>query len=421
MHGRHGVCRAETQNQLPPFQWQTTTCHLVGGNNHMNIIKTGEYYRIFDDGIQVGRTLDAASYEVVFIPNQGFFLKLAKVSDARETRVYGRMNERIEKVIRSYNLASKNMGVILSGAKGIGKSLFARLISARAIEEGLPVIMVNEYFDGLPQFLASIDQKCMVLFDEFDKNFFNPSRETDDHTSVQDAFLTLFDGVYEGRKLFVITANSLGRLSEFLVNRPGRFRYHIRFSYPNEEEIRQFLDDKLGNAADARAIDEVVKFSTIVPLSYDCLTAIAAELEMGESFESCLEMLNIINVTGSHYYSGLVRFEGGEELRVDWVGSYNFFDKNSDSCAIRLEVSALKGMRFVQIGSLAMRQGSVRQSGKFLQDGSIVIPYDDGCGFKWQAKRPEKGKKIDPAFAKPLELVLMSSDGYRQVSFKDLV
>ena len=119
------------------------------------------------------------------------------------------------------------------------------------------------------------------------------------------------------------------------MNRPGRFRYHIRFSYPDEDEIRQFLVDKLGEKASAKEIDDVVKFSTIVPLSYDCLTAIAAELAMGESFESSLDVLNIINVTGSHYYNGLVRFEGGEELRTDWVGSRNFFDKSSDLPARR--------------------------------------------------------------------------------------
>ncbi len=386
----------------------------------MNIIKTGEYYRVFDDGIKVGRQLDAATYEVVFIRNEGFFLKAAKAPDVSGTSVYGRLNERIDKVLRSYRASTRNLGVILSGAKGIGKSLFAKLLSLKVVEEGIPVIMVNEYFDGLPQFLASIDQKCMVLFDEFDKNFFNPSRETEDHTSVQDSFLTLFDGVYASNKLFVITANSLGRLSEFFVNRPGRFRYHIRFSYPDETEIRQFLSDKLGAEAGAE-IDEVAKFSTIVPLSYDCLTAIAAELAMGESFESSLEILNIVNVTGSHYYSGLVRFEGGEEVRVDWVGNRNFFDKTCDSCALQLEVNTLKGMRWLTVGSLAMRQGDVRRVGRFLQDGSIVVPYDGGKNFRWSAKRPGKGEKPDPSYAQPSELVLVSNDGYRQISFKDLV
>ncbi len=387
----------------------------------MNIITTGEYCRIFGDDVKVGRELEAGAYEVVFSPDQGFFLKVVKKPDVGQITVYGRMNDRIDKVFRCYHASERNTGVILSGAKGIGKSLFAKLVSLRAIDDGLPVVMVNKYFSGLPQFLASIDQKCVVLFDEFDKNFFDPSSDTEDHTAVQDSLLTLFDGVYSGHKLFIITANSLGRLSDFLVNRPGRFRYHIRFSYPDETEIRQFLSDKLGDSADGKEIDEVVKFSTLVPLSYDCLTAIAAELAMGETFDSSLEVLNIVNVTGSHYYSGIVRFESGEEVRVDWVGSHNFFDKSCDSCALQLEVRALKGMRFVTVGSIAMRQGDVRRFGKFLQDGSIVIPYDGGTSFRWSSRRAEKGSKPDPSFATPTELVLLSGDGYRQISFKELV
>ena len=126
-------------------------------------------------------------------------------------------------------------------------------------------------------------------------------------------------------------------------------------------------------------------------------------------------------MTGSHYYSGLLRFEGGEEVRVDWVGSHNFFDKSCDSCALQLEIRALKGMRFVVVGSIVMRQGDVRRYGKFLQDGSIVIPYDGGKSFRWSAKRAEKSSKPDPDFAKPSELVLFSGDGYRQISFKELV
>lgn len=389
--------------------------------DQMNVIKSGGLFRIVGDDVEVGNRLAPATYEVVFIQNQGFFLQNVKVEESRETVVYGRLNERVEKVFRSYRTATRNLGVILSGAKGIGKSLFAKLISRKTVEEGLPVVMVNDYFAGLPQFLASIEQECLVLFDEFDKNFFNPSSETEDHTSLQDSFLTLFDGVYASRKLFVITANSLNRLSEFLVNRPGRFRYHIRFSYPDETEIRQFLSDKLGNSAAAKDIDEVVKFSTLVPLSYDCLTAIAEELAAGEDFESSLEILNIVNVTGSHYYTGLVRFESGEEARVDWIGSRNFFDKNYDSCAIQLDVSALKGVRCVTVGSVAMRQGDVRRFGTFLQDGSIVVPYEDGKNFRWSAKRAEKGAKRDPAYEKPAEFVLVSNDGYRQISFKDLV
>jgi hypothetical protein len=385
----------------------------------MNIIKTGEYYRIFGNGVQVGKVLSPAMYEVVFVKNDGFYLRATPNPVVQIGKVYGRMTERIEKVLKSYALSQRNLGVILSGAKGIGKSLFAKLISLRAIDEGLPVIMVNQYYEGLPQFLASIEQRCMVLFDEFDKNFFDPSRETEDHTAVQDSFLTLFDGVYASNKLFVITANSLGRLSEFLINRPGRFRYHLRFTYPDEAEIRQFLKDQLGEAANPEEVDNVVKFSTMVPLSYDCLTAIASELALGESFDACLEVLNILNVTGYHYYSARVRFASGEELQQRWVGQHNFFDKSRDAMYLNIDLEGISGTQEVELGTLLMKCGDVRKCGTFLQDGSIVIPYENGRNFRW-VQKSSKGRQLDERYKTPIELILESGSGHRQVSFKDL-
>ena len=102
----------------------------------MNIIRMGEVYRVFDNGIEVSRTLGAGTYEVGFSMQQGFFLNSVRMPDVGKMKVYGKMNERIEKVMRGFSIADKNLGVILSGEKGIGKSLFAKLVSIRAVAEG---------------------------------------------------------------------------------------------------------------------------------------------------------------------------------------------------------------------------------------------------------------------------------------------
>lgn len=390
----------------------------------MNIIRMGEVYRVFDNGIEVSKELKAGTYEVGFSMQQGFYLSSVRLPDVGKMKVYGRMNDRIEKVMRSFSLVDRNLGVILSGAKGIGKSLFAKLVSFRAVASGLPVILVNEYFSGLPQFLTSIEQRCVVLFDEFDKNFFNASRDTENPTAVQDSFLTLFDGVYASNKLFVITANDLNKLSEFLINRPGRFRYHIRFAYPDEREIREFLEDQLGEQVAKKEIDDVVKFATVVPLSYDCLTAIAAELNMSDSFAESLEVLNIINVTGKHYYHGCVRFEKGEVHQLDYVGSIDFFDKTYDDHYLSLIVTVNDGTLSRNVGRIVVRQGDVRKYGKFHHDGTIVIPYEAGKTFKWTSVRNVRRKSDEPmhvAVGRPRELVLMANGANQQVSYSEIL
>ena len=87
---------------------------------------------------------------------------------------------------------------------------------------------------------------------------------------------------------------------DYLVNRPGRFHYHFRFAYPSHREITEYLQDKL-NPEFYSEIEEVVKFSSKVNLNYDCLRAIAFELNMGIPFEEAITDLNILNLRNQNY------------------------------------------------------------------------------------------------------------------------
>ena len=81
----------------------------------------------------------------------------------------------------------------------------------QALKKFLPVIFVNSYVPGVADYIASIKQPVVVVFDEFDKTFSNKDEENDCQTEM----LTLFDGIYPGKKLFVITCNNINHLNEF--------------------------------------------------------------------------------------------------------------------------------------------------------------------------------------------------------------
>ena len=149
---------------------------------------------------------------------------------------------------------------------------------------GLPVIYVNEASPNLGDYIDSIPTECMILFDEFDKTFSSSYKQND--------LLSLFDGTSRNKKLFVITCNNLDNLSSFLVNRPGRFHYHICFKYPTSEDIVKYLKDKLDEKYWGE-IPKVVKRATAIKTNYDTLRAIAYELQQGWSFEEAIEDLNI--------------------------------------------------------------------------------------------------------------------------------
>ena len=282
----------------------------------MKVIKTGGSFNVHDDNLVVLDQLPVGTYEVNFDPRAGYSLVSCECKEVNE-KVYGVHTEKVEKILSSFEKFSRNLGVILSGDKGIGKSLTAKLITQRGMELGIPVIIINSYTPGIAGYLASIKQEVIVLFDEFDKTF--NSGRSNDMGDPQTEMLTLFDGLTSGKKLFVVTCNDLHNLNDFLVNRPGRFHYHLRFDYPSATEIEQYLKDCIPEEMYGE-IEAVVAFSRKVALNYDCLRAIAFELSQGISFDEAITDLNIININRETYVAIAV-FEDGstekKEVRID--------------------------------------------------------------------------------------------------------
>lgn len=137
----------------------------------MKIIENGTTYSVYGDGLVVLDNLPPAVYKVCFAQFQGFFLEKQSDLEVKEEKIYGIHEAKADKVLCRFQSSRKNLGAILSGSKGIGKSLFARVLANKAIEVGMPVILVSEYIPGMENFIDSIKSEAMVLFDEFDKTF----------------------------------------------------------------------------------------------------------------------------------------------------------------------------------------------------------------------------------------------------------
>lgn len=347
----------------------------------MNLVKTGTKFRIFDSSVEAVTNLAPGAYEVGSAQFEGIFLRSCEMPVLRDEKVYGDHERKLDKVFGTYSKhKDRNLGVILSGDKGIGKTLFAKMASHRAAKLGLPVVYVNDYFDGLAGFMAKITQDCMVVFDEFDKNFCSNSREAVDVTACQDALLSMFDGVYAGHKLFVITCNDLGKVSDFLVNRPGRFRYHIRFDYPSGDEVVQYLKDKLGAKANDTQIEAVRKFTSLVPLTYDCLSAVADELADGETFKSAMSMLNIVRLDEDSDYSVYFNFKVNGEAHTCLLDSHETFDlfsPDGDWQERQYNVHAYgpnrEDIRKFYFGSVAFDQADLRKFCEVSRDGRLYL------------------------------------------------
>lgn len=274
----------------------------------MHIVESDKRYRIFNNAITTYDQLPPKTYRVDYDPETRIFSLLeAHDFEIPETKIYGQHLDKVKKVLNSMDKMNRNLGVILSGDKGIGKSLFSKCLGLKARKKGIPVILVNEYHEGIANFLEEIEQTVMILFDEYDKTFDEKKH------NCQAEMLSLFDGVSAGKKLFVITCNEIQSLSQYLINRPGRFHYHFRFLYPTADEIRDYMEDKLDKQY-YDEIENVIAFSVRMNLNYDCLRSIAFELNNGLKFQEAINDLNIIRISQYKNIKIIVEFENQATL-----------------------------------------------------------------------------------------------------------
>lgn len=199
-------------------------------------------------------------------------------------KLYGNTSQRAERILNTFNDRPNSTGVMLAGEKGSGKSLLAKTLSIEGARQGIPTIVINQPWTGdkFNKFMQDIEQPCIVLFDEFEKVYDNDDQE---------AALTLLDGVFPSKKLFVITCNDKWRVNEHMRNRPGRIYYMIDFAGLATEFIIEYCNDNL------KAKEHIEKICQIASLfeqfNFDMLKALVEEMNRyGESPQDALTMLN---------------------------------------------------------------------------------------------------------------------------------
>lgn len=302
----------------------------------MKISQNGNEYRLVNGGTSIMDELPPKVYTIKFHPMRGMWLEERSPLTVGVLKVYGNTPKRVDKVFRTFDLRNRNLGILLSGEKGMGKSIFMRYLANEAINRGMPVIIINDSLPGLTDFISNIEQKCVVLFDEFEKVFLKGSdgnfndeprdgRLGDDCCSggEQKQFLSLFDGMDVGKKLFVVAVNNTHNISSFFLNRPGRFYYHFEFDFLTEDETKEYAMDNI--TIDKSLVDKLVLLSRFHDISYDILAAIVTELNNGYTLKDTLDDLNINISSGYKLYD--------VELVVDGVtlkGRYWFGEQPDD-------------------------------------------------------------------------------------------
>ena len=208
-------------------------------------LKRGAIYSQTEGNFQVSPMLDDGIYQIQQNPLNGE-LFLVRIADEFHFgfKLYGIDETLVKHVLDTYNKqpVKKNLGVLLNGAKGTGKTVTAKVMANKL---GLPVILCENPYPGLARFLAGIDHDCIFFFDEFEKNF-RMTRGDDEDCAGED-LLSIMDGVYNADHchIFLLTTNKL-RVNDNLISRPSRIRYLKSFGDVIDRKIlEEFVDDNL--------------------------------------------------------------------------------------------------------------------------------------------------------------------------------
>lgn len=251
------------------------------------VIRFGSSYRFFnEDDITVTDKLPAKTYTVKKNEMSGEFYLETIDPFIMPPKFYGDTESKAKRVIETFLDRPGSMGVHMDGVKGSGKTLLAKRVSNVALDMDIPTIVVNTPLcgDDFNRFIQGIDMPAIILFDEFEKVY---------DYSTQDKILTLFDGVYPTKKLFIITTNKSHMVSEYLKNRPGRIYYSFKFDTLGQEFVREYCVD---NLKDLSQIESIVKYTEVFSFfNFDMLAAAVEEMNRyGESLQEVLEYLNIV-------------------------------------------------------------------------------------------------------------------------------
>lgn len=208
-------------------------------------LKRGAIYSQTEGNFQVSPMLDDGIYQIQQNPMNGE-LFLVRIADEFHFgfKLYGIDETLVKHVLDTYNKqpVKKNLGVLLNGAKGTGKTVTAKVMANKL---GLPVILCEQPYPGLSRFLAGIDHDCIFFFDEFEKNFRMTCGDGED--CAGEDLLSIMDGVYNADHchIFLLTTNKL-RVNDNLISRPSRIRYLKSFGDVIDRKIlEEFVDDNL--------------------------------------------------------------------------------------------------------------------------------------------------------------------------------
>ena len=257
--------------------------------SNIHWLKTNNIFKKVNEDFSTINKLPLGVYNVG-LTMEGWYLEKYADEFTFDYKIYGLETEFCEHVIKTFENTTGNLGIMLTGTKGTGKTVTAKLL-ANAFK--LPVIIVKDMGgnnQGMIEYFSSFNFDSILFFDEFEKNFSN-----EDSTILQ-----IMDGVYNigYRKVFLLTTNQM-TVNENLVGRPSRIRYVKKFGNLDLKTVKEYLDD---NLKVKEAYQDLINYIDTLSIStIDILKSIVNEVNI-HGIEGLTKAKEFFNVSTLEYH-----------------------------------------------------------------------------------------------------------------------
>jgi hypothetical protein len=270
--------------------------------------RDGNDFTIGDrENLQMSDTLPVGTYRLDADMQRGLFL--TKIENmTTPAKLYGHTREQAERILATFKDRPYTTGALLSGTAGSGKTMLSMLISQMGLQQDYITIVVNQRLVGeqVNAFLTQIKQPAIILFDEFEKIF---------DAESQNKLLTLLDGSFKSKKLYILTVNDTTKVNRYMTNRPGRLFYALEFRGLDKDFIKEYCDDKLINKANTLGVIMASQF--FWEFSFDMLQALVEEMNRyNENATQAMKMLNMRPLNSSSGTYEVHLYHNGKELNV---------------------------------------------------------------------------------------------------------
>ncbi len=254
----------------------------------------------FSEIDRVENALPVGHYALNFDPRIGQYYLTTRKPFKLPAKLYSDPQAYVDRFLKTYNARGAGMGVLLSGDKGTGKTLMAKMMANQC---GMPVICITSGFTGQPltEFIEMLQVPCMFFVDEFEKLYqAGPTRNKEPEAgSPSEYFLTLLDGTAANRHLWVLTSNSHD-VGEYFTGRPGRIRYHKEFHGLDHGMITEIIKDCVQD--EELAASTIKTALSISNISLDALMSIIEEVNIHqEAPEKFLPYFNVASDTSATF------------------------------------------------------------------------------------------------------------------------